>query len=253
VDVAAGNEHLLVPTELGDVYACGVGDVGQLGRRIIKRHEVYGTLPEKIVLGSRSRKAVLIRAGGFMSFAIDTLGYVWAWGINGEGQTGTGVSNPEVDRIVHAPKKVIGLSKDELGGEVIVDIAAGDFHAVFLTDESKFYACGDTRYGRLGLANDDPALAEVNDEHTFVPIPTLVSFPDPDDPVQQISATNGTMAVTSAGALYAWGSSPSEELGLDGEDTTQTPKMIVRKEGGSWAAVGVACGGQHSVALMRKK
>ena len=45
------------------------------------------------------------------------------------------------------------------------------------------------------------------------------------------------------------------ELGLgdDDLDEQKTPAIVVRKEGGSWAAVDAACGGQHCLALLRNK
>jgi regulator of chromosome condensation len=52
---------------------------GQLGRRVLKCREINGTLPEKVVLGACSRKAVKITADGFTSFAVEMVGDVWAW------------------------------------------------------------------------------------------------------------------------------------------------------------------------------
>jgi regulator of chromosome condensation len=67
------------------------------------------------------------------------------------------------------------------------------------------------------------------------------------------------MAVTAAGALYSWGEANASELGIKDDETGEgalvqpIPKMVVKKEGGSWAAVSTACGGQHVCALFRKK
>jgi regulator of chromosome condensation len=62
------------------------------------------------------------------------------------------------------------------------------------------------------------------------------------------------MAVTEGGALYAWGQGEQSELGLGAdEDKAETPTVVVRRVGGPFAACDVTCGGQHALALLRKK
>jgi alpha-tubulin suppressor-like RCC1 family protein len=80
VDVVVGNEHgILAIIEKGGISACGRSEQGQLGRRVLTCREINGTLPEKVVLGACSCKAVRITAGGFMSSAADMVGDVCAW------------------------------------------------------------------------------------------------------------------------------------------------------------------------------
>jgi regulator of chromosome condensation len=252
VSIASGNDHLLVLTTHGHIYTWGAGEKSQLGRRVIERRKMHGTVPERITLGSRTRKAVVVGSGHFHSFAVDDRGDVWGWGLNSMGQTGTGYAFSS-DSDVFLPKKVIGLSKSDLGGETVVEIVGGDHHTIFRTSNGKVYACGRSNAGQLGLADDHPAMQ--NSQHPdFIPEPVRVPFPDDDDPIVQISAgPHNNLAVTKGGALYAWGQGMQSELGV-GEDTeVKTPRVVVRKEGGSWTAVAVACGGQHTLGLFRKK
>jgi regulator of chromosome condensation len=252
VDIAAGVNHLLVLTTHGNLYTWGAGEQSQLGRKVLERRKIHGTVPEKITLGSRTRKAVVVGAGHYHSFAVDNEGDIWGWGLNSMGQTGTGYNGP-ADAEVQLPKKVEGLSKSALKGETVVKIAGGDHHTLFLTSDGKVYACGRSNAGQLGLPDDHPAFKD-RDEGDFLSEPTLVPFPDEDDSITHISVgAHNNMAVSQGGALYAWGQGIQGELGVGDESEVKTPRQIVRKEGGSWTAVDVACGGQHTLGLFRKK
>ena len=254
--VVAGDNHILLLATSGEVYSAGSSEYMQLGRRILSRRPTKGTIPERVILKSRSRKAVVIGAGADHSFAVDEDGTTWGWGLNGQGQTGTGVdpdSEPE-DRIVPAPLPVHGLSKADLGGATVVQIAGGAQHTLFLTSDGRVYACGTCVDGQLGISDDDAALAK-RYPGGFVPEPVLVPFPDRGDPVVAVACgTHNNLAVTRGGAMYAWGRDTLGQLGTGKEGVDiKTPTIIVRKEGGSWSAKAASCGSQHSLALLRQK
>ena len=253
VDVAAGNDHVVVLTTHGNIYTWGVGERGQLGRKVLERHKITATTPERIVIGARSNKAVVVGAGNYTSFAVDTDGHVWGWGANSTGQTGTGFVSGATNQEVQTPKKVIGLSSDELGGnERIVQIAGGDDHTLFLTSEGRVYACGLSIGGQLGLADDNEAF-EDRTFPDFLDKPVLVTLPDKDDPVIQVSAgTRTSMAITENGVLYMWGEGSQSELGAGDSEMLTEPTVIVRKDG-SWSAIMGSCGGQHALALLKKR
>lgn len=239
-------------TNHGNIYALGAGEEGQLGRRVIERRKIHGTKPEKVVLGVRSRKAILVGAGNNHSFAVDESGDLWAWGLNSKGQAGTGVTDPKRDSEVHAPTRVINLSTKDLHGARVVEIAGGDHHTLFLTSDGRVFACGRSDDGQLGLGDADPAF-ENREFDDFLPEPALVTFPDMNDKIVNISAgTRGNMAVSADGVLYAWGVQEQGELGLGDVNGSKTPQVVVRKTG-QWAAIKASCGGQHSVALLRKR
>lgn len=176
------------------------------------------------------------------------------------GQTGTGWSS-KADDVVLLPQKVEALSEESLNGDKVVQVAGGEHHSLFLTAAGKVYACGRMESGQLGLEDDHPAITEWKVEYAemtgqtpqFLPTPTLVTFPDADDPVVQISCgLHNNAAVTQGGALYTWGQGTQGELGCPDEEV-RTPRVIVRKDGGSWFAAAVSCGGQHTLGLLRKK
>jgi regulator of chromosome condensation len=191
-------------------------------------------------------------AGAYYSFAVDEAGDTWGWGLNSMGQIGTGYKSSE-DSIVQLPKKVQRLSKKELDGDVVVQIDGGSHHGVFLLASGKVYACGRFNGGQLGFADDDVAFKERNGPE-FLAEPALVTFPDSNDPVIQVSCgAHNNATVTRGGALYCWGQGVQSELGLGDEEEAHTSRVVVRKEGGSWLAAAVACGGRHTIGLFRKK
>ncbi|EGO02063.1 hypothetical protein SERLA73DRAFT_166564 [Serpula lacrymans var. lacrymans S7.3] len=254
VSVASGNNHLVVLTTHGNVYAWGAGEQGQLGRKILERRKIHGTVPEKIILGNRSNKAVLVGAGNYCSFAVDEEGAVWGWGLNTMGQTGTGVFDPpSASDEVRSPKKIPALSKEALEGDTVVEIAGGEHHTLFLTAAGKVYACGRCDGNQLGLNKDDNAEFRDRPHKDCIDEPMEIDFPDKSDPIIHISVgTHNNMVITRGGALYAWGEETQGELGV-GEKEAETPIEVVRKEGGSWQAIAVACGGQHTLGMFRKK
>ena len=253
VDVAAGNDHVVVLTTHGNVYTWGVGERGQLGRKVLERHKITATTPERIVLGKRTNMAVAVGAGSYASFAVDAAGDVWGWGANSTGQTGTGFVDGNTDREIHVPRKIVGLGASELGGgEKVVQIAGGDDHTLFLTSEGRVYSCGLSIGGQLGLADDDEAF-EDRTFPDFLDRPALVTFPDEDDPIVQISAGPRTsMAISKDGVLYMWGEGSQSELGAGPTEMLKVPTVLVRREG-SYAAVMGSCGGQHALALLKPR
>jgi regulator of chromosome condensation len=210
--LATGTNHLVVLTTTGNIYTWGAGEQSQLGRKVLERRKIHGTVPEKVTLGTRSRKAVHVGAGTYHSFAVSESGDVWAWGLNSMGQLGTGFET-EDDTIVQMPTPIPALSKEALGGDAVVQIAGGEHHSLFLTSSGKVYACGRSNAGQLGLADDDVAFKD-RPFPDFLAQPALVTFPDADDPVVQIAAgSHNNMAVTKDGALYCWGQGTQGELG----------------------------------------
>lgn len=260
--IASGTNHLIICTTHGNLYTLGAGEQGQLGRKILERRKIHGTHPEKISLATRSRKAVEVGAGSYHSFAIDDRGDVWSWGLNTMGQTGTGWSSTD-DDVVLLPRKVESLSMASLAGDRVTQIVGGEHHTLFLTRGGKVYACGRLDGGQLGLEDSNPAITEWKSEYAeifkgeapqFLPTPTLVTFPDMHDPVVQISCgLHNNAVVTGGGALYSWGQGMQGELGCGDEEMVRTPKVVVRRDGGAWFAAGVSCGGQHTLALLRRK
>ncbi|TFK24771.1 RCC1 domain-containing protein [Coprinopsis marcescibilis] len=203
--ITGGENHLVALTTRGEVYSWGIGGSGQLGRRVLVRHKQDALVPQRVVLGIRARKAVLIGAGLRATFAVDEAGEVWAWGMNSVGQLGIGERGDGVSQ----PTRLPVLSPANLDGDRVVQVEGGEFHTLFLTEQGRVYACGACNDFQLGIPEEHEAFggkgtrgAECVAEPVLVPLPAAVEG----DPVVGISCgPRYNMAVTKEGVLLSWG------------------------------------------------
>ena len=152
VQVACGADHVLALTSTGHVYVWGNGQQNQLGRRIIERRKLNGLEPERLGL----RNIVQVAAGMYHSFAMDSNGVVWAWGLNTFHQTGLTAAKGGDEEMVMIPAQVDGLSPDQHGGSKVVQISGGEHHSLFLFDNGEVWACGRSDSHQCGLGPDHP-------------------------------------------------------------------------------------------------
>jgi alpha-tubulin suppressor-like RCC1 family protein len=103
------------------------------------------------------------------------------------------------------------------------------------------YAFGWNHYGQLGNATN-------NGTDTANPTPTLVGLPGQNGPVTQIAAGEyHSLAVTSSGQLYAFGSNASGELGSAASATANPTPALVTLPGQSGAVTQIAAGENYSL------
>ncbi len=163
-----------------------------------------------------------IAAGGNHSLALKSDGTVWAWGYNGDGQLG---DNSTTAR--KTPVQVLTLTN-------VKAIAAGGNHSLALTSSGAVKTWGANNSGQLGDGT-------VINSKTPVNVSGLLSG---------ISAIAGgashSLALTSGGAVKAWGANNDGQLG-DGSKTNSTTPVGVF--GLSSGIAAIAAGGFHSLAL----
>jgi alpha-tubulin suppressor-like RCC1 family protein len=167
-------------------------------------------------------------------------GQLYAFGENYAGELG----NPNVNDEPQ-PNPALVTLPGEAGP--VTQAAAGGGFSLAVTSSGQLYAFGENVYGQLGN--------ETNLKNIFAanPTPALVNLPGATGPV--IQAAGGeffSLAVTSTGQLYAFGSNFSGELGTKTNYRTDAPNptpALVTLPGATGPVTEVAAGGRHSLAL----
>lgn len=153
VQAACGADHALALTTQGVVYAWGNGQQHQLGRKIIERRKANGLTPEPLHI----RNIVSIGTGSYHSFAIDSNGVVYGWGLNKMNQTGVSSERGGDEDTIPVPTPIDALHPDNHGGSKVIQISGGEHHTLFLFDNGQVWGCGRCDGKELGLSKDHPA------------------------------------------------------------------------------------------------
>ncbi|MFT4285756.1 MAG: hypothetical protein QM598_13065 [Protaetiibacter sp.] len=199
--VAAGYDHSLALASDGTLWAWGSNVEGQLGTGALAAPETATPTPVVALPGPRWFTAV--DAGKRYSLALASDGTAWAWGANDSGQLGT---------IGHTP------SSTPVRVEIntpLVAISAGENHALALDRDGSVWAWGANGFGQLGVGDT---------QGTFHPervstLPSGVRF-------AAVGAGAGhSVAMTSDGRVWGWGSNTNRQLG-PGAAATNVPTAV---------------------------
>lgn len=157
---------------------------------------------------------------------------VFSMGNNAFGQCGRPIVEDEVYSGSHIIHKIKGFS-----GKV-VQVACGQDHSLFLTEQGKVYSCGWGADGQTGLGHHQKSWRplEVGGELSGVE-------------VQQISTYGDcSLALSRNGELYGWGNSEYRQLAM-ATDRTQisSPRLLPLSDCGR--LVQAACGGSQVAVL----
>jgi len=227
--VAAGWNDSLALTTTGAVYAWGLNTYGELGNGTTKdsRLPVQVHLPTGVV-------AVAIAAGQFHNLALTSTGAVYAWGYNGFGQLGDGTATQRsVPVRVHLPKGAIGAA-----------IGCGDDHSLVATSAGPVYSFGKNTFGQLGDGTTVPSRLPVR-----VSLPAGVSVTalaaGGVSPTAKVPEGDYSVAVTSTGAVYAWGADAQGQLGNNSTTDSSVPVLALMPSGAVAVAVGAGSNFAH--------
>ncbi|HEX8326943.1 MAG TPA: hypothetical protein VF629_05345 [Hymenobacter sp.] len=231
--VAVGSSHTLALTTDGRLYAWGSNTDGQLGDGTKTPHHrpAVVRLPPSAA-GARWKQ---IAAGTSHSLALATDGRLFAWGNNNHGELGNGFS---IDRATPVEVALPHSAANTSWAQVV----AGNNHTLALTNDGRLYAWGSNDYGQLGDGSGMTSL---------VPVPVGMTKKLAGLRWAQVAAGSfHTLAVTTNGRLYAWGSNRFGQLAGDREVKQSTPaplQLAPALANVVWQQV--AAGEAHSLAL----
>ncbi|TPX51738.1 hypothetical protein SeLEV6574_g00126 [Synchytrium endobioticum] len=269
VDIVAGFNHFIAITDDRKLWSWGIGEQGQLARKIQQRHTVMSSLtPRSITFKAphaTDKTFFGAFAGAYHSVFIPNTGSACSVGWNNWGQLGNGMRN---DREAQdSPQEVLNVGK-------LVGGAAGEHHSLFLDNQGRVWACGRNETHQLGY--DTPVTDEQghiidpdNVEQSCSTKPHLVQFPfnpflQPPPRVVSVSANNEfSLAVTDEpqNNIFFWGDGQSHQLCNQQEDDDDDdgisdgkdepfpfrPNLKGRK------VIQASAGGQHTVLLLAPK
>lgn len=199
----AGCEFSLALTSAGRLLAWGFNGDGELGDGSTKGSRT----PVKVKL-PRNTRVKAFSAGCYHALALTTTGEVLAWGFNADGQLGNGTTTSS-DR----PVKV------KLPSHVTVKaVSAGCYHSLALGTKGQIVAWGNNSDGQFG-----------NGTTTGSSLPLVITFEisHPVGTITQLSAGYyDSLALTSSGAVLAWGDNGNGQLGNGNTTSYPSPQFV---------------------------
>jgi alpha-tubulin suppressor-like RCC1 family protein len=238
VQVAAGFYYSLAVTSTGQLYAFGNNHAGQLGFATSSGTNNPNPTPTLVGLPGAGGPVVQVAAGADHSLAVTSTGQLYAFGDDLLGELGIAANDG-----VNPTPVLVGLPG---ATGPVVQVAAGGRSSLAVTSTGQLYAFGDGSSGQLGSFPEEPF-------DLSSPTPKLVGLPGASGPVVQVASGAGhSLAVTSSGQLYAFGSNDSGQLGSginSGPTRSNLTPTLVRLPGAIGPVVQVAAGGHHSLAV----
>lgn len=211
--------------EPGDVFTTGGNYAGALGHG-----NFYASVRTPVRVGGMPEGVVDLATGWSHSLALAADGTVYAWGSDRYGQLGTGeVGGPTAASAV--PVVVSGL--DDVN---IVDVEAGYYHSLALTDTGDVYAWGRNQAAQL-------ARADLQSRG----VPTLISAL-----ANVVSISGGlshSVAALDDGTVWAWGDNSQRQIGDDSGAFMRRTPVQVSSASGMAPIETVKAGGEHTLAI----
>ncbi|MGA3221528.1 MAG: hypothetical protein ABSE77_21075, partial [Acidimicrobiales bacterium] len=174
------------------------------------------------------------------SAAATSPGQLYAFGENDDGQLGNPTNNGSATAANPTPTL---LSVAAANGS-LVQVATAKDHSLLVTSTGQVFAFGDNYYGQLGNTTNAN-----NSAITANPAPMPVSLPGP--AVQVAAGDQFSLALTSSGQMYAFGTNDEGQLGNANNDASianPTPTLVT-VPGASGTVTQIAAGNDFSLAL----
>lgn len=221
------------------LWGMGLNKDSQLGfqrsqhSRLVSYEYVLEPSPLALPLSRPLQTRVLqVACGRAHSLVLTDQEGVFSLGNNAYGQCGRPIVENEVYSGSHIIHKIEGFS-----GKVI-QVACGQDHSLFLTDQGKVYSCGWGADGQTGLGHHERSCSpvELGGDLDGVHIQQISTYAD------------CSLALSRDGELYGWGNSEYRQLAM-ATDTTQLASPRRLPVDGCGRLVQAACGGSQVAVL----
>jgi alpha-tubulin suppressor-like RCC1 family protein len=221
--ICAGTTHVLLVGKDGTLWTAGLNENGQLGQPGVG----LWTQPGQVLGPAGAGKLTGIAyaaAGSGHSLAVDTLGRVWGWGRNANGELG-----PDLPMAMETPGRIAGLP-------IVTMLAAGTdtlAPASYALDQNgQVWSWGGNASGQLGDGNTSQRA-------------TPAKIADLNDIVAIAAGGRHALALNAAGTLYAWGDNSYGQLGDGTQIDRHRPSLVT----GLPQIRSIAAGLHHSIAV----
>jgi len=142
IQVSIGRSHLLALTDSGQVFGVGSNKKGSLG--LGQTIDEVDT-PTRIPIENPISK---ISAGNYFSLFLEKSGSVWVTGDNSYGTAGIGSLAP---LYLNSPTPIPFFSSSSSSRPSLLDISAGEFHALGVSTTGEVFAWGLGSDGQIGV------------------------------------------------------------------------------------------------------
>ncbi|RMD41496.1 hypothetical protein DV735_g3612, partial [Chaetothyriales sp. CBS 134920] len=258
--ISVGGNFALALDADGHVFAWGCGEQNELGHRLIERRRAIALLPTLVGL-PKTAKIVSVHAAANHSFAIDSKGDTWTWGLNNFGQTGVHIGAGDSDATVCPPQRVPSLK-----GVHMKLVTGGQHHSIGITQSGECLVWGRLDGFQTGLdlsqlPLDDPSKVIVDSRGKPRILVKATSLPIPRC-VYAAAGSDHNIAITTDGRAYSWGfnvtyqcgQGPDSDVEMDSDAESdgeiETPRLMNGKAIRDRKIVWAGAGGQYGMSLI---
>ncbi|KAK9394693.1 regulator of chromosome condensation [Crotalus adamanteus] len=242
VKIASGSHHLALVSSTGNLYTCGCGDNGQLGRvpqifvvRGGRRGLERLLLPQVVTIKQRGCKTKGnirdVFCGSYSTIAITQEGHVVGFGLSNYYQLGS-----QEIATYYSPKILTAFKNSTRSW---VGFSSGQHHTVCLDSEGTVYSLGRADYGMLGLGK---GVGEKNSPTAVPGLPKSTSV---------ACGERVGFSVTEDGHAFAWGMGSNLQLATGDEEDVWSPVQMSGQQLENRSVLSVTAGGQHTVLLVK--
>ncbi|XP_059219766.1 probable E3 ubiquitin-protein ligase HERC4 isoform X1 [Stomoxys calcitrans] len=217
------------------IYCWGNTTHGELGLGGIEDEQIL--TPRKMAWSPPNSCVVQVSCGRWHTLFLTSSGKVYSCGSNDNGQLGHELPTKR-------PRMSLPIFKliEELDNYIITNVSCGARHSLALSEWGQIFSWGHNDYGQLGLANGQDLVAQPKIVRNLVSKTVL----------QIACGNNHSLALTSCGELYSWGSNIYGQLGVGSPGDvvhSNVPRLITALNGIPIAFI--ACGGNHAFVISK--